>query len=311
MEQTGILQFMHAELEPPTTTPVTLLTSNNWTDYALLDSGEGRKLERFGSHITIRPEVQAMWKPKAGPSEWARADAEFKPGPGENGGNWSVLRELPERWKMSYRNLRFWAMLSGSRHLGVFPEQAAHWDWISECIHKTDRPVRVLNLFGYTALASLAAAAAGAHVTHVDASRKAIAWGRENQILSGLEERPIRWLVDDAFKFVAREGRRSSRYDGLILDPPKFGRGPRGEVWEFFKLMPDLLGACRQLLTPSPLFIVLTAYAVATSSVTLHHAMQDLLTGLGGIIQAGELTTVEQSGGRRISNALFVRWSAS
>jgi 23S rRNA (cytosine1962-C5)-methyltransferase len=167
-----------------------------------------------------------------------------------------------------------------------------------------------LNLFGYTALASLAAAQAGAQVTHVDASKKVIGWGRENQTLSGLEDRPIRWLVDDVSKFVAREGRRGSFYDGLILDPPKFGRGPKGEVWEFFKLMPDLLNACRNLLSPKPLFIVLTAYAVATSAATLYHSMNELLSGLGGSLQAGELVTLEKSAGRCISNALFVRWSA-
>jgi 23S rRNA (cytosine1962-C5)-methyltransferase len=211
---------------------------------------------------------------------------------------------------MYYKKMRFWAMLSGSRHVGVFPEQATHWDWIGERILQANRPVKVLNLFGYTALASLAAASAGAQVTHVDASKKVITWGHDNQALSRLEDRPIRWLVDDASKFVAREGRRASQYDGLILDPPKFGRGPKGEVWEFFKLMPELLTACRGLLTAKPLFIVLTAYAVAASAATLYHSMSDLLSGLGGNLDAGELVTVEQSRGRYLSNALYVRWSA-
>ena len=251
-----------------------------------------------------------MWQPSAPQSEWQRANAEFKPGPGENGGNWVARKELPERWQMRYGNLRFWAMLSGSRHLGVFPEQATHWDWISERIQQASRPLKVLNLFGYTALASLVAARAGAQVTHVDASKKVITWGRENQALCGLEDRPIRWLVDDAFKFVAREGRRASQYDGLILDPPKFGRGPKGEVWEFFKLMPDLLGACRNLLSPKPIFIVLTAYAVTISALTLYYSMRDLLTGMKGRFEVGELITEEQSAGRCISNALFVRWLA-
>lgn len=289
---------------------INLQYSPNWQDYALLDSGDGRKLERFGPHVVIRPEVQAMWRPALNSSEWVRANAEFKPGPGENGGNWVTKKELPTRWPMQYGSLKFWAMLSGSRHVGVFPEQATHWDWVGERIRQANRPIRVLNLFGYTALASLAAASAGAQVTHVDASRKVINWGRENQTLSGLEDRPIRWLVDDASKFVAREGRRASLYDGLILDPPKFGRGPKGEVWEFFKLMPDLLTACRDLLTPKPLFIVLTAYAVAISAVTLYHSMNGLLSGLGGRLDAGELVTLERSGGRCISNALYVRWSA-
>ncbi|MGA9398111.1 MAG: class I SAM-dependent methyltransferase [Anaerolineaceae bacterium] len=291
------------------TPQIILLKSPGWHDYSLLDSGNGRKLERFGECTVIRPEVQAMWQPSAPQSEWQRADAEFKPGPGENGGNWVARKELPERWQMSYNNLRFWAMLSGSRHLGVFPEQATHWDWISERIQQASRPLKVLNLFGYTALASLIAARAGAQVTHVDASKKVITWGRENQTLSGLEERPIRWLVDDAFKFVAREGRRASQYDGLILDPPKFGRGPKGEIWEFFKLMPDLLSACRNLLSPKPVFVVLTAYAVATSSLTLYYSLKDLLTGMKGKFEVGELITEERSAGHCISNALFVRWS--
>jgi 23S rRNA (cytosine1962-C5)-methyltransferase len=293
--------------DPPV---ITLLNSPGWQDYALLDSGDGRKLERFGSQLLIRPEVQAMWRPALAQSEWARATAEFKPGPGENGGNWVARKELPGRWQMQYRGLKFWAMLSGSRHVGVFPEQATHWDWTGELIQKEKRPIKVLNLFGYTAMASLAAAQAGAQVTHVDASKKVISWGRENQALSGLEERPIRWLVDDATKFVAREGRRGSLYDGLILDPPKFGRGPKGEIWEFFKLMPDLLTSCRHLMSPKPLFIVLTAYAVATSAVTLYYSLNELLSGLGGSLQAGELVTIERSAGRCISNALYVRWSA-
>jgi 23S rRNA (cytosine1962-C5)-methyltransferase len=287
-----------------------LLDSPNWKEYALLDSGDGRKLERFGAYSVIRPEVQAMWRPALKASDWSQAGAEFKPGPGENGGNWVTGKSLPDRWAVSYDKLKFWLMLSGSRQVGVFPEQATHWDWIGDCIRQAVRPVRVLNLFGYTALASLAAAAAGAQVTHVDASRKVVSWGRENQTLSGLQEKSIRWLVDDASKFVAREGRRESRYDGLILDPPKFGRGPKGEVWEFFKLMPELLRSCRALLSQKPLFIVLTAYAVAASAATLYYSMSDLFSGLGGSLEAGELVTIERSAGRRISNALYVRWKA-
>jgi 23S rRNA (cytosine1962-C5)-methyltransferase len=288
---------------------IILLNSPGWQDYSLVDCGDGRKLERFGSQLLIRPEVQAMWRPALSQSEWARANAEFKPGPGENGGNWVSKKDLPGRWQMQYRGMKFWAMLSGSRHVGVFPEQATHWDWIGERIKQAKRPVKVLNLFGYTALASLAAAQAGAQVSHVDASKKVIGWGRENQALSGLEDRPIRWLVDDAFKFVAREGRRGSFYDGLILDPPKFGRGPKGEVWEFFKLMPDLLEACRQLLSTNPVFMVLTSYAVPISSITLYHSVKNILKLGHGNYEIGELVTVEQSAGRALSQALYIRWS--
>lgn len=290
--------------------PFDLLTSPDWQDYALVDSGNGRKLERFGSITLIRPEVQAMWRPSKPVTAWEQAQAEFKPGPGENGGNWVTHAILPDRWEMRYKNLRFWVMLSGSRQVGVFPEQATHWDWITSQINRTGKTIKVLNLFGYTALASLAAAQAGAKVTHVDASKKVISWGRDNQALSGLDDKPIRWLVDDAFKFVSREGRRLAQYDGLILDPPKFGRGPKGEVWEFFKLMPDLLGACRNLLSKKPLFIVLTAYAVPVSAISIYYALMDTLSGLRGKVELGELITEEQNHMRSLSHALFVRWSA-
>jgi 23S rRNA (cytosine1962-C5)-methyltransferase len=173
------------------------------------------------------------------------------------------------------------------------------------------RPARVLNLFGYTGMASLAAAAGGAQVTHVDASKKAIAYAKENQILSGLAEKPIRWIVDDALKFTEREARRNSLYDGIILDPPKFGRGPKGEVWEFFDLLPDLLKACRQVLTPNPLFVLLTAYAVKSSALTLHGAVADMMKEYSGQLMVGELASREASNAHLISHAIYARWSAT
>jgi len=212
---------------------------------------------------------------------------------------------------MAYKNLKFWSQISSSRHLGVFPEQAAQWDWIQDQVSSARYPANVLNLFGYTGLASLAAAQAGARVTHVDASKKVVTWAHDNQVASGLEERPIRWIVDDAIKFVQREVRRQAKYDGLILDPPKFGRGPKGEVWEFYKLLPSLLQECRQLLSPHPLFIVLTAYAIQASALTIYYALQETVAGLGGTLTAGELVTVERSAGRCVSNAIYTRWKAS
>jgi 23S rRNA (cytosine1962-C5)-methyltransferase len=194
--------------------------------------------------------------------------------------------------------------------MGVFPEQAAHWDWIAGQIKAVRRPVRVLNLFGYTGLATLAAAQVGAEVTHVDAAKRAITQARRNQELSGLTERPIRWIVEDALKYIQREVRRGSRYDGLILDPPKFGRGAGGRVWEFFEHFPELLDTCKELLSPKPLFVVITAYAVQASALYLYHALEGRLAGLGGALTAGELVTVEQSAGRWLSQAIFARWTA-
>jgi len=210
---------------------------------------------------------------------------------------------------MQYMGLMFQAQATNSRHLGVFPEQAAHWDWIGERIRQAQQPVRVLNLFGYTGLATLAAAQAGASVTHVDASKKAIAWARQNQELSGLSDRPVRWLVDDVFQFVKREARRGSVYEGLVLDPPKFGRGPEGQIWEFFESLPDLLQSCRALLSNRPLFIVLTAYAIRASALSIHYAMQEMTAGLGGTLDTGELVLTEHSAGRLLSMAIYTRWS--
>lgn len=211
---------------------------------------------------------------------------------------------------MQYKGLRFTARVSSSRHLGVFPEQASHWEWISQVIKAAGRPVKVLNLFGYTGLASLAAAQAGASVTHVDASKKSVAWARENQELSHLEQKPIRWILDDAVKFVQRESRRQAVYDGIIMDPPKFGRGPKGEVWECFDMLPDLLKTCRSILLPRPLFIVITAYAIRASALSLFYALEDMTNGLEGGLETGELVLRERSAGRILSTAIYARWSA-
>jgi len=195
--------------------------------------------------------------------------------------------------------------------LGVFPEVAAHWDWCSGLIARSKREVKVLNLFGYTGLASLAAAAAGAKVTHVDASKKSVNWARENQALSGLTESPIRWIVEDALKFVQREARRGVKYDGIILDPPKFGRGPKGEVWEVYKSLPDLLGTCRECLSDHPLFVVTTVYAVRASAIHIAQTMDEMMNGFKGKIDSGELVTREQSKGRLLSQAVYARWEAN
>jgi len=289
--------------------PYCILTSPDWKDYELLDSGNGWKLERFGQFQLIRPEAEAVWSPALPESRWSAAHARFVPSPEENGGHWQHHKPLPERWKMRYKKLSFYVQTSASRHVGVFPEQACQWDWISEQISAAGKPVKVLNLFGYTGLATLAAAQAGAQVTHVDASRKVLNWARENQTLSGLDSAPIRWILDDAVKFVQREARRGVKYEGLILDPPKFGRGPKGEVWEFFRLLPNLLDSCQQVLADQPLFVVLTAYAVKASALTLQYALQELIQHTDGDWTCGEVALQEKSVGRLLSMAIFARWS--
>ena len=294
-------------LTPP---QLTLLYPTRWRDYELVDSGNGHKLERYGHYLFLRPEPQAMWSPAHPEKSWESAHAVFQPTQEESGGHWKKNRPMDESWVMHFNQLRFRAQLTAGRHLGVFPEQACHWDWISNKLGDVRRPVQILNLFGYTGLATLAAARSGAKVTHVDASNKAITWARENQALSGLNNHPVRWIVDDALKFVQREINRKVHYDGIILDPPKFGRGPRGEVWEFFDLFPRLMHLCRDVLSPQPLFIVVTAYAIRASASSLFYLLTDLLAELGGEVTAGELGLIESSASRIVSTALYARWEA-
>lgn len=285
---------------------MTVLISGDWQDYELLDSGQGRKLERFGSMLLDRPEAQATWLPKLPASTWQEAHASFQQ---ERG--WRLAQPLPRRWPLTYKELGFWVELSESRQVGVFPENATHWDWIREQIGRAGRDLHVLNLFGYTGLATLAAAEAGAKVTHVDASKRAVAWARENQALSGLADRPVRWIVDDALKYLGREQRRGVRYDGILMDPPAFGRGPGGEIWHFEKLFAVLCQACRAVLSQAPQFLVLTVYTKSASLPGLLDGIATVLDDFPGTWTQGKLATREQSAGRFISNALFVRWQAS
>lgn len=287
---------------------LSLSISPNWEDYELLDSGNGLRLERIGPYTFVRPDGQVIWSPRLIPKDWEDADAVFQPTGGEGGGHWKYQRKIDAAWKIHYKSITFWARTTGSRHVGFFPEQANHWDWIAEKVSSAGRQVNVLNLFGYTGIASLIAASSGAKVTHVDASKNSINQAKENQVAAGLEDKPIRWIVDDAIKFVKREVRRQVTYDGLILDPPKFGRGPKGEVWEYFEALPALLKECRPLLGKQPLFVVLTAYAIRASALSLYFAMQDILKG--GNNEAGELVLQEKSAGRLLSMAIYARWQA-
>ncbi len=296
-------------------TPV-ILETEGWGDYALLDSGAGQKLERYGDLRIVRPEAQALWTPRRPEAEWERADARFV-GIGEEDGDgrWRYRQkpgggEIGETWRLSYDGVPFLGRFTSFRHVGVFPEQATHWDWMKNLIWQArPRPVKVLNLFAYTGVASLVAAKAGAEVTHIDASKRAIGWARENQAIAHLDDAKVRWICEDAVKFVEREIRRGSRYDGIILDPPKFGRGPKGEVWDIFTHLKPLLEGCVGLLAPVPLFMILTAYSIRASFYSIDELAAEALEGRGGLLESGELVLREEGGGRRLSTSLFSRWS--
>ena len=284
-----------------------------WTDYELIDSGAGRRLERFGEFMLVRPEPQARWAPALQTKRWRMADGEFVKAKRGQQGEWKFRRPIPARWIMQRKNLKIWVQPAPSGHVGVFPDQACHWDWLTGVTRRAGRSMKVLCLFGHTGLATLSAAAAGAEVTHVDASRPAVAWARENQSLSGLSECPIRWIVDDALAFLRREARRGRQYDAMVLDPPRFGRGPLGEVWKLEKSLPELLAACRKVLSASPAFVLLNVYTtVLTQARSEREAerlriwLKEMLGGFQASINAGELG-LEDAGGRRISASVFAR----
>lgn len=288
-----------------------MLETQGFPDYALLDSGDGEKLERYGRYTIVRPEPQALWQRRLRTADWELADAVFTGGKDEDSdGRWRYRRPLEESWTMAYGPVRFIGRFTAFRHVGVFPEQAPHWDWVGKRIRAARGPVKVLNLFGYTGIASLLAAEAGASVTHIDASKKSIAWARENQSVSDADALPIRWICEDAMKFVRREQRRGNRYQGIILDPPKFGRGPNGEVWDLFLHLPEMMSICRSLLADDALFLVLTAYSIRASFTAIDELAAEQLADLPGLLQSGELLLREQSGERLLSTSLFSRWSA-
>ncbi|WP_245413924.1 class I SAM-dependent methyltransferase [Fulvimarina endophytica] len=299
--------------ERPTLRAPVILTVEPTEDYALLDSGEGEKLERYGPLTIRRPENQAIWPRRSASSTWERADAIFTGDVDEEGaGRWRFSGEaLGETWPLAYDGIAFHGRFTSFRHTGVFPEQAAHWRFVEEAIASAGRPVRLLNLFGYTGLASLVAARAGAEVTHVDASKKAIGWARENQALADMEKAPIRWICEDAVRYCEREIKRGNSYDAILLDPPKFGRGPKGEIWQIMEDLPYLLALTRMLLSKSPLLTILTAYSIRSSFYSIAELMREEFRGLGGGIEAGELVIAEEGADSRLlSTSLFARWTA-
>ncbi len=286
----------------------TTLVSEPRPDYTLIDSGNGRKLESYGNRRFIRPEPQAMWEPAT--TDW-KADGEFVPGSDEDGGGrWYYDKPVPaEGWPLKWNDeVSFTANCTPFRHLGFFPDMDPVWRWMRGQIDGVAEP-NCMNLFGYTGVGTLALAAAGAQMVHVDASKKSVAQARENAALSGMSDRPIRWIVDDAAKFVAREVRRERRYDGILLDPPKYGRGPDGEVWRLEEDLPGLIANCRQLLDANSRFLFLTVYAVRMSAIALGNLLQAHFADLPGKVEFGELAVREQARGLLLPTAIFARWS--
>ena len=286
-------------------TELKTLVAEPWPDWGLIDCGDGQKLERYGSIKVVRPEPQAMWAPAT--TDWD-PDATFVPGSDEEGGGrWVQHRPVPREWKLSRGLVTFSASLTPFRHLAFFPDMAPQWDWMSERAADSD----VLNLFGYTGVGTLVLSEAGARMVHVDASKKSVEGGKANALLSGLAERPIRWIVDDASKFTAREVRRGRRYDGILLDPPKFGRGPEGEIWRLEEDLSRLLADCRKLLDAKSRFLVLTVYAVRMSALSIGELVKQTLGDLGGTVEVGEMSVREEARGLLLPTAIFARWSRS
>lgn len=284
-----------------------------WAGYRLVDSGHGKKLERLGEFMLIRPEAQARWEPALPAQQWKAAHGEFVRTSRGQGGEWKFRKPVPKRWMIERKNLKLWVEPTPSGHVGVFPDQACHWDWIGEATRLAAGPVKLLCLFGYTGLAALAAADEGAQVTHVDASRKAVAWARENQSLSGLDTCPVRWIVEDALRFVRREARRGNQYNAMVLDPPRFGRGPDGEIWKLEDSLPELLGACGRILSAPPVFVLLNVYATVLTEGRMEREAEGLHSRLKTMLGDSRITTsagqlaIQDAGGRRIPASVFAR----
>ena len=285
-----------------------MLYPTAWQDYVLLDSGGGRKLEQFGQYRLCRPEPRAVWKKALPEGEWDAAAAEFHAEERGMGGKWEFREKIEKSWQIAYKEMQIRLEIADSRQVGVFPENAVQWEWVQERLSICRKTPQVLNLFGYTGLASLAAAVCGAKVTHVDSARRAIRLGQESQRLSGMEGAPIRWLVEDAMKFVQREVRRGNKYEGVIMDPPKYGLGPKRERWEFFKHFPSLCKEVQQILSEKACFVVVTAYALESPPDVLERDFAGLVKGRVGEMELGELGLLEKSAGRQLSTSIFARW---
>lgn len=289
---------------------IKIFYSEDWKDYQLLDTGEKEKLERFGKYIFSRPYEEAVWSKTLSGKEWTKIDGKFWSARTGAKAGWKFDRKIMYKWEMSYKDLKFLAFPTSFRHLGFFPEQASHWDFIEEKISNAKRPIKFLNLFGYTGLASLFALSAGAEVTHLDASKQSLNWAKENQELNRkLAKAPMRIIEDDALKFLEREEKRGNKYDAVIMDPPKFGKGPKGEIWKIEEMLPKLLLQVHKVLSDKPLFIILTSYATDLSSLSLGYALSEIMKNFKGKIEQGELCVLEKSNNRIVPLANTAVWT--
>lgn len=274
-------------------------------DYTLLDSGNGEKLEMFSGYTIIRPDPRAIWQKSKVGSAWDSADAKFvRTGP--DNGSWNIVNQSPTPWHFHYKDCTFLLRPTNFKHVGIFPEQAVNWNWMTHIIG--NRTPTLLNLFAYTGAATIIAAKHGAQVTHVDSVKSTISWAHENYTLSHADPDRVRWIEDDAYKFATREIKRGKTYDGIIMDPPRFGRGNHGEIWKLENDLPKLLAAVKQILSPNPLFMLINAYTADMSSLVLQHLMSDVMKGRDGTITSGELATKELSSGRLLPQGIFARW---
>lgn len=280
-----------------------ILSTTGWDDYELLDSGLGMRLERFGQFTIAKPDPQAIWMHSLPSEDWERADAIF-----ENG-SWNKKNNFPSEWLLSYNGVKFYAKLTPFKHTGVFPEQILNWKYIEDKLKNLNYKPKILNLFAYTGIASIVAAKNNAQVTHLDASKSSIAWAKQNQAANNFLGNSIRWILDDALEFTAREARRGNTYDAIIMDPPVYGHGPSKEVWDFDKSFPKLLENCKKILPVNPLFVIVNAYALSASSIMLNNVLEDYF-GSKQNIEYGELT-LEQKSNRLLSTGIFARFSNS
>lgn len=282
--------------------------ADQWKDYELLDTAGGDRLERWGDYILIRPDPQAIWQSDRAMKEWRKPNAIYRRS-NSGGGHWDIY-SLPEVWKINYKDLTFQIKPMNFKHTGIFPEQAVNWDFMSDLIKKANRPIKVLNLFAYTGGATMACAKAGASVVHVDASKGMVQWAKENAVLSGVADRPIRYLVDDCMKFVEREIRRGNQYDGIVMDPPSYGRGPGGEVWQLEDALYPFMTRVTQLLSPNPLFFILNSYSTGLSASVMEYLLKlTLPKGIGGQFESGEIGLII-GGGMAFPSGSVARWYA-
>ena len=280
--------------------------ANKWKDYEILDMANGEKLERWGNIYLIRPDPQIIWKKKSFPEKWNLENAKYNRS-SSGGGGWKYIKKVPDNWQIKYNNLTFNIKPMGFKHTGLFPEQAFNWDWMINKIQNANREIKVLNLFAYTGGATVACSYAGASVCHVDSSKGMVAWAKENVASSGLEKRPVRYIVDDVVKFVNREIRRENKYDGIIMDPPSYGRGTNGEVWKFEENISDLVELCRNVLSDKPLFFLINSYTTGISSTVLENILR-LNMPKKGKISCGEIGLPMTNSKLVLPCGIFARW---